>query len=387
MNFYNDTFRDAANTLLVNHTSDSGATYSPHPAFTSPIPSAVEITAAIRMRSNAGAPNVFNISQAAPGPDHSMTCKVYIASTGSFEDVGPLCRVSKTAPTNWYSLTIYNGVVHLNKAIDGTYTQLGPNVSISESAGASFGLTLSCQGSTITGTVTRDSDGFYLTSTGAWQAAPANVFSFVDNSVPLSNNIGIYAGNQIDTDASGYQLASASASAVPALAPTPWQVLDVKAGFGAAGDISGYASDASISGADLTTATSTPFLPTHVGKTVQISNGTAGPPPFNAAMMPPPATPSFCCACQCGSLPATTYYVRLTYQSNTGESTSSPESPPPVLGGRLPPSRSSAAQHRAGDRMERLPFRAASHPHVPGDHLHGRKHHRRSARRRRHLLL
>ena len=322
MSFYKDSFIAAGATSLVNHTSDSGATYSPHPAFMSPVPAAIEIPAGIRMRGNAATPNVFNISQAAPGPDHSMTCKVYIASTGSVTETGVICRVTTTGKGNWYSLTINNGSVHLYKNLSQIYTQLGLNVSISESAGASFNLTLACLGSIITGMVTRDSDGFYLTSAGTWQAAPTNVFSFVDNSVPPTNNVGVWISSIADTDTTGYQMASASGARVPALAPTGLQVLDVMAGFGAAGLVAGSIQNASIASGNVLTGSG--FFPSHVGMTMSVTNGTSGPPCFNAALLTPPAAPSLC-AQPGGSLPATTYYARISYQTFNGESTPSAE--------------------------------------------------------------
>jgi len=335
MSFYNDNFIAPGGTFLLNHTSDSGATYSPHPAF-SPVPSAIEIAAGTRMRGNAATPNVFNISQAALGPDHSMTCKVYIASAGSQENTGVLCRLNKTAAT-WYSLTVFNGAVQIYRAVNGVYTQLGLAVSIAESVGAFFNLTLTTTGTTITGTVTRDSHGAYLTSGGTWQATPANVFVFTDTMVPPSNYVGLYIGGQVDSDTSGYQLASASGAAVPALGLTPMPVLDVKAGFGAQGLVRGSVPDGSItSGNTLTCSATQPFLPTDVGLDICVVSGNAMAPVFNAArdfgsaaIAPPPAPtlgsqPG-------GSLPTNSYLVVITWQSYAGEGSASAENAPAFM--------------------------------------------------------
>lgn len=216
MIFYDDSFKTAGGTALSGGTelyvSDSGATYSPHQAWVNS--TAVEIGAGTRMRGNAAQNNIFNISRAAPGSDHSMTCKVYVAATMSLENTGVICRVTQNSVGYWYSLTIYNGKVRLFKNVANTYFQLGSDIGISESVGATFNLTLTCQGSTITGTVTRDLDGSYLTGSGTWQVSPANVFSFSDTSVPLTSNVGLWIGANADLDTQGYQMASASGSSV-----------------------------------------------------------------------------------------------------------------------------------------------------------------------------
>jgi len=338
MSFYNDNFIAPGGTFLINHTSDSGATYSPHPAF-SPVPSAIEIAAGTRMRGNAATPNIFNISQAAPGPDHSMTCKVYVASTGSQENTGVLCRLNKTAAT-WYSLTVFNGAVQIYRAVNGVYTQLGLAVSIAESVGAFFNLTLTTLGTTITGTVTRDSDGAYLTSGGTWQATPANVFVFTDTMVLPSNYVGLYIGGQVDSDASGYQMASASGAAVPALGLTPMPVLDVKAGFGAQGLVRGSVADGSItSSGNILTSLSANFQSTDVGLDICVVSGNAMAPVFNAAIsaaatpFPVPSTPTLGSQSG-GSLPPTKYLVVITFETFTGEGGPSAENSTAFLVGQ-----------------------------------------------------
>jgi len=326
MSFYNDNFIDAPGTSLINHTSNSGATYTPHPFY--PSGSAVEVVTGTRVRGNAVTPNIFNISQAAPNSDHSMTCKVYIASTGQTEDIGVLCRVTKTNPGNWYSLTIRNGVVHLFKNVNNTYTQLGSDITLGEVAGIGYYLTLACLAGIITATVQRDSDNKYLTSSGTWQVAPVSVFSVTDGTVPLANNVGLWIGNQADGENTGYQMISASGTPVVGL--TPLQVLDVKAGFGAQGLVRGSVTDGQISGNTLMCNTTQQFIASDVGKDICVVSGNAMAPVFNAArngdgtaMLPPPApTLGVCCT---GSLPTTKYYVVIDWQSYTGEGSPSVE--------------------------------------------------------------
>jgi len=327
MNLYNDTFTDVAGQPLASHTSNSGATYSAHPAYAGS--AAVEVVTGSRVRGAHGSSysNIFNVSQRALGPDHALACTVYVAATGQAEDTGVLCRVTPTGNGRVYALTIYNGNARLYKNVNGTYTQLGSNVSLSETAGTTYALTLTCQGATITGTVTRHSDGFYLTSSGAWQAAQASVFTLNDTSVPLTNNLGLWIGSTAgDADSAGYQMASASL--LPALALTPLEVIDVMAGFGAQGVVRGSVADGSISGNTLTSATAG-FQAGDVGKDICIANGNSAPPVFNAARQPagaqaPPSTPTLCCCCCAGSLPTTKYYVVITWESYTGEGGPSP---------------------------------------------------------------
>lgn len=321
MNLYNDTFTDVAGTLLSSHTSNSGATYTAHPAY--PSASAREVVTGTRICGNAATSNVFNISQAAPGPDHTISCKVYVATTGNSEDTGVLCRVTKTSPQNWYSLTIGNsGNVRLFKAVNGSnYTQLG-SLALGEVAGITYTLTLICLETTISAIVQRDSDNYYLNSSGTWQAAATTAFSVVDTSVPVTNNVGLWVGNQADADNTGYQISATSIVAASAL--TPLQVLDAVAGFGAQGVVRGSVTDGSISGNTLTCNTSHAFQSSDVGKDICVSNGNVMAPVFNAARktngqaQPVPPTPTFGCCCG-GSLPQTTYYVVLTWQSYTGE--------------------------------------------------------------------
>ena len=328
MTFYNDSFKTAGGTLLAGmsqpYVSDSGATYTAHPQFS--LASAKEIAAGTRMRPNAATPNVFLISRAAPSSDHSMTCKVYVASLLNAESTGVLCRLSPTLAT-WYSLAINSGQVQLWKAVNATYMQLGNNVGIGESIGATFNLILTCLGSLITGAVTRDSDGFYLTSTGAWQAAPANVFAFVDVAVPTGVNVGLYIGALADDDSHGYQMASASGSGAP-LAPTSEQVLDPKAGFGAQGLVRGSVATGSISGnTNALTSSGAGFLATDVGLDICVVSGNSMPPGSNTAFVSPPvAAPTLCMTSGGTVTQTTTYYVTITYKSATGETLPSPES-------------------------------------------------------------
>ena len=319
MSFYNDTFTDVAGQPLTSHTSNSGATYTAHPAY--PSASAVEVRTGNRVRANAATSNVFNISQAAPGPDHTITCKVYVATTGNSEDTGVLCRVTKTAPKNWYSLTINSGAVRLYRAVNDVFTQLG-SLTLGEVAGITYTLTLASQETTISGTVQRDSDNNYLNSSGTWQAAATTAFSVVDTSVPVTSNIGLWVGGLADGDNTGYQISSASIPAAAAL--TPLQVLDVVAGFGAQGLVRGSVADGSVSSGNILTSSGATFQSSDVGKDICVANGNAAPPVFNAARNPNlnaqtvPPTPTFGCWSG-GSLPATKYYVVLTWQSYTGE--------------------------------------------------------------------
>ena len=110
------------------------------------------------------------------------------ASTTSNQTYGLLARVSGTAIDGgtsyyWAQLTPdrigFANPAHvlLYGVVSGTQTVLATVQSITISTDEWYTLSLDCQDSTIAVTLTRASDGYYLTSSGTWQADPTTAIS------------------------------------------------------------------------------------------------------------------------------------------------------------------------------------------------------------------
>ena len=90
--------------------------------------------------------------------------------------------VAYEAELDWDSPIDGNGVLSLNLFAPGV-THLGLLTGFALGTSAWYQLTLNCNGSNLTVVVQRLSDGYYLNSSGAWQAAAAVAITATDSSI------------------------------------------------------------------------------------------------------------------------------------------------------------------------------------------------------------
>ncbi|WP_158671927.1 SGNH/GDSL hydrolase family protein [Bradyrhizobium guangdongense] len=144
--FLDDTFTDADNTLITNHTPESGLAYYTQPAFSaSPHCSVINN----RLVGTSASGVYFNNQAARFGADYYVEAKLDFLSTIAGENVGITARAAPNAQTFYVARWGQSSSSFaLFKSVAGTLTQLGSSYVTTFTSGSKV-LRLTCQGSTI----------------------------------------------------------------------------------------------------------------------------------------------------------------------------------------------------------------------------------------------
>lgn len=122
MAFVNDTFTDAAGTLLVNHLGETGADWTLHPSYAND----AVISNANRCRPGAGTTAAY-ASGAPASAEYDVECDVEFLTDNNAAN-GPCGRMSTSADTHYHVRYSRNGLDaqwELYKFVDGAATLLG----------------------------------------------------------------------------------------------------------------------------------------------------------------------------------------------------------------------------------------------------------------------
>lgn len=168
--FVNDTFTDSNNTLLENHTGETGATWTKHGSFGSGslwiqsnrIDVAVDVTNAC-----------YYASGLPPSADYEVLTQVYVSSVNDFR--GPAFRVQTGADTMYTALFDGDNVVRMYKRVAGSQTQIGISAALGWGVGELHAINLYGVGTTIS--VDCDS---------------VNVISVTDSDIAAAGRAGVY---------------------------------------------------------------------------------------------------------------------------------------------------------------------------------------------------
>lgn len=184
MSFFNDTFTDTPGTAASSHTTDSGGSWGNQA-------SGVIITASGRLRiGNSTGTYYATASVQALGSTYTIDADVIPMSFGSGDLGGGIFTNANSTCGRKVDLqfagtgTDYG--IKLRYYWEGTLISIATIANCGMSAGATYHLKFTtAHGSATgkynyTGTLTRASDGYYLTSAGAWQASPANCIAVTD---------------------------------------------------------------------------------------------------------------------------------------------------------------------------------------------------------------
>lgn len=137
-----DTFTDTAGTLLENHTSDSGNTWTKNSAVSG---GGMVITDANRVRGGSATAVIYVNDWVPASPDYEVSTDVYFASV-NYAQTGIGGRTGTTAFTGYYALLV-QGEIRLYRG--GNVAPLG-SYAVSPTVGSTYALKLSMQGNDIT---------------------------------------------------------------------------------------------------------------------------------------------------------------------------------------------------------------------------------------------
>lgn len=235
--FFNDTFTEAATTLLTAHTSDSGHTWVGWAGNLSPAPSVYTVGGGIVAQGSGGL-SVWRTSNIAPGADVSVSQSMRVDSIANTTSFGPCARLNLAgnqgyaavyvrASTAWLIVRIGASLATTTLATSSTVTYANGDTPTAElivtGSGTTVTLELKVGGSTlVTGT---DTSGSRITAagyTGFWMHS------------------GVGTGTWINSTTSD-DLASAAATAVTMTGPSTGTVGSPSTNFtvGANGTITG----------------------------------------------------------------------------------------------------------------------------------------------------
>ena len=113
----------------------------------------------------------------------------------------------------WLQFSAYRGEMLIYKMVSGTQTSLATLSSITISVPVWYTLYLTCTGSTISGSVQRASDGYWLASSGSWMAGVTTAISVTDTSITGSGYSGLTMQSRSDDAASDDWVLSGAAPA------------------------------------------------------------------------------------------------------------------------------------------------------------------------------
>ena len=141
-----DELVDSSGVTLQTHTGDLDASWTRHGSSSS----TMIFTAANRVRKNSTGTAIYYTGAAPSSANYSVEADIYYASSISGQESGVIGRASTSA--NTYYVARYDqsvGAWNLAKYVNGTPTTLGTNYTQTLTAGATYRLTLTMNGSTI----------------------------------------------------------------------------------------------------------------------------------------------------------------------------------------------------------------------------------------------
>lgn len=106
---------------------------------------------------------------------------------------GSASSVNFSSSTFYEAQLKFSGFLTLNSVVSGTSTAIGSSLAFTASTGEWYRMTLTCNGTTITITVQRVSDGFWLNSSGNFNSPAATAITRTDSSISGAGYAGWYA--------------------------------------------------------------------------------------------------------------------------------------------------------------------------------------------------
>lgn len=142
---------EAAQTAITAHTSDSGATWTRHPSYTTTV---ISIDDAGRVYSGSGSGGVV-LASVIPSSSHQVMEADFVSlSAPSGSAAGIAVRADATADTRYHFRRILSSNTwRLDKIVAGTQTTLGASAASSLVATQVYRMKLEANGSTITGSI------------------------------------------------------------------------------------------------------------------------------------------------------------------------------------------------------------------------------------------
>lgn len=263
--FLTDSLTDANNTVLTSHTPDSGGTWV--------ISTSNQASGGAKISSNSlvattTADASHRYTGSPPSADY-YTSLDYTYNGGPSDIYGVTWREAASPTNTKYVFQYYKGggYVAIWKTVAGTTTQIGATAAFTPTNGATYRLTGGGTGSAQTGYVQRASDGYWLNSSGAFQATKTACCSVTDSAITAAGFAGIAVAAVSLTNLATLDGISASDS---------FLVTNASAGGGTGtGTGSGTGGDASAGGsANVGSATGTS---SGSGSGGDATGGTAGP--------------------------------------------------------------------------------------------------------------
>lgn len=193
--FVNDTFTDADATNLTAHAGETGASWARH-GFSQDV--TVPTISSNRLAINEGTANrtLYYANGSPINANYTVAIDYVVSGSGveTNEIFGPLGRIDTAANTMYAALAMQSaGGVRLYKFVAGTGTIIVAAVAVTLSAGATYRMFLSMNGSTISGKFQRASDSNWLSPSGTWQSGETTFGSVTDTAITAAGKAGFWA--------------------------------------------------------------------------------------------------------------------------------------------------------------------------------------------------
>jgi hypothetical protein len=193
--FLTDNFAGTDATLLSAHTSDSGASWATITGWngqTAPVTAQI-IANALRATTagSASTSGAFYKSSATPGSaDYSCQADFTQQGTAATDYAGISIRMPAGTLMAGYALLFNATVVSFFKLLSSP-APLASDISVALAAGQTYRLKVSAVGTTISASVMRLSDSFYLNSSGVFASPVVNCFSVTDSAYTTAGLVAL----------------------------------------------------------------------------------------------------------------------------------------------------------------------------------------------------